>query len=55
MVADIESARAELMSRGVDVSPVEDVGGGVKYAGFADLDGNSFLFQEMSWRTGGDY
>ena len=31
VVADIERARAELLSRGVDVSPVEDVGGGVKY------------------------
>jgi catechol 2,3-dioxygenase-like lactoylglutathione lyase family enzyme len=55
VVADIEAARAELLSRGVDVSPVEDVGGGVKYAGFADLDGNSFTFQEMAWRTGNDY
>lgn len=55
VVADIERARAELVSRGVDVSPVEEVGGGVKYAGFADPDGNSFTFQEMAWRTGDDY
>ncbi len=55
VVADIEQARSELTSRGVDVSPVEDVGGGVKYAGFADPDGNSFTFQEMAWRTGDDF
>ncbi len=55
VVADIELARAELVGRGVDVSPVEEVGGGVRYAGFADPDGNSFAFQEMAWRTGDDY
>jgi len=55
VVADIERARAELVSKGVDVSPVEDVGGGVKYAGFADPDGNSFTFEEMAWRTEGSF
>jgi predicted enzyme related to lactoylglutathione lyase len=48
VVADIEKARAELVRRGVDVSPVEEIGDGVKYAGFADPDGNSFTFQEMA-------
>jgi catechol 2,3-dioxygenase-like lactoylglutathione lyase family enzyme len=51
VVADIEGTRRELLRRGVDVSPVEDVGGGVRYAGFADPDGNSFLLQEMDWRS----
>lgn len=55
VVADIKGARIELVSRGVDVSPVQDVGDGVKYAGFADPDGNSFIFQEMAWRRGGDF
>jgi catechol 2,3-dioxygenase-like lactoylglutathione lyase family enzyme len=55
VVADIEYARSELLGRGVDVSPIQDVGGGVKYAGFADPDGNSFTFQEMDWRTGGSF
>jgi len=55
VVADIERARAELVSKGVDVSPVEEVGGGVKFAGFLDPDGNSFMFQEMAWRTGDDF
>jgi predicted enzyme related to lactoylglutathione lyase len=52
VVEDIEQARAELVERGVDIGPVQDVGGGVKYAGFADPDGNTLTLQEMSWRTG---
>jgi predicted enzyme related to lactoylglutathione lyase len=52
VVADIESARAELVDRGVDVGDIVDVGGGVRYAPFADPDGNSFTLQEMAWRTG---
>ena len=52
VVADIEAARAELVGRGVDVGPVHDVGGGVRYAALEDPDGNSLTLQEMSWRTG---
>jgi predicted enzyme related to lactoylglutathione lyase len=52
VVSDIDKARAELVERGVDVSPVQDLGGGVKYAGFTDPDGNSLELQEMAWRTG---
>ena len=52
VVEDIEAARAELVSRGVDVSEVHDFGGGVKGAEFADPDGNSFELQEMAWRRG---
>jgi predicted enzyme related to lactoylglutathione lyase len=52
VVADIEAARAELVDRGVDVGPVQDVGGGVRYAGFQDPDGNTLTLQEMAWRTG---
>ncbi len=52
VVNDIEAARAELIERGVDVGPVQDVGGGVRYAGFADPDGNTLTLQEMDWRTG---
>jgi catechol 2,3-dioxygenase-like lactoylglutathione lyase family enzyme len=55
VVADIEQARAELIGRGVDVGPVEDVGGGVKYAWLADPDGNTLTLQEMSWRTGDSF
>jgi predicted enzyme related to lactoylglutathione lyase len=52
VVTDIERARAELVGRGVDVGAVQDVGGGVRYAGFQDPDGNSLTLQEMAWRTG---
>jgi predicted enzyme related to lactoylglutathione lyase len=52
VVPDIEQARAELMERGVEVGPIDDVGGGVRYAQFVDPDGNMFTLQEMSWRTG---
>lgn len=52
VVDDIDAARAELLGRGVEVGEVQDVGGGVRYAGFADPDGNTLTLQEMSWRTG---
>jgi predicted enzyme related to lactoylglutathione lyase len=55
VVADINEARGELIERGVGVSDVVDVGGGVKYAWFADPDGNSLALQEMPWRTGGSF
>jgi predicted enzyme related to lactoylglutathione lyase len=52
VVADIETARAELAGRGVDIGEIEDVGQGVRYAWFRDPDGNSMALQEMAWRTG---
>jgi predicted enzyme related to lactoylglutathione lyase len=52
VVDGIEAAREELLRRGVDVGEVTDVGGGVRYAGFADPDGNGLTLQEMGWRTG---
>jgi predicted enzyme related to lactoylglutathione lyase len=52
VVEDIERSRAELIGRGVDVGAVQDVGGGVRYAGFSDPDGNSWTLQQMAWRTG---
>lgn len=55
VVADIERSRAELVDRGVDVGAIEDVGGGVRYAGLSDPDGNTLTLQEMAWRTGGNY
>jgi predicted enzyme related to lactoylglutathione lyase len=55
VVADIEQARAELVARGVEVGAVQDVGGGVKYAGFSDPDGNGLTLQEMPWRTGDQF
>jgi predicted enzyme related to lactoylglutathione lyase len=55
VVDDIGAARAELAGRGVDIGEVLDVGGGVRYAGFADPDGNGWTLQEMSWRRGADF
>ena len=55
VVPDIDQARDELIGRGVSVGEVLDVGGGVKYAGFTDPDGNSMVLQEMGWRTGEDF
>jgi predicted enzyme related to lactoylglutathione lyase len=52
VVNDIDHAREELISRGLDVGEIDDVGGGVKYAHFSDPDGNSLVLQEMAWRTG---
>ncbi|HEV7128542.1 MAG TPA: VOC family protein [Ktedonobacterales bacterium] len=46
VVADIAQARAALVARGVEVGEVTDFGG-VKYAGFGDPDGNSWLLQEF--------
>ncbi len=51
VVADIEKARAELLERGVEVDEVQG-GGGVRFAGFSDPDGNGLVLQEMAWRTG---
>jgi predicted enzyme related to lactoylglutathione lyase len=52
VVGDIEAARSEIVGRGIDVGPVDDAGGGVKYAEIVDPDGNTFALQEMAWRTG---
>jgi catechol 2,3-dioxygenase-like lactoylglutathione lyase family enzyme len=46
VVDDIAAARAALVGRGVEVSDVADMGG-VKYAYFADPDGNSWALQEI--------
>ena len=47
VVADIHQARGALASRGVVVGAVDDMGG-IKYAGFSDPDGNSWLLQEIT-------
>lgn len=46
VVADIVQARAELAGRGVAMEAVTDRGG-VKYAGFADPDGNTWTLQQL--------
>jgi catechol 2,3-dioxygenase-like lactoylglutathione lyase family enzyme len=47
VVDDVAQAREALVSRGVEVSDVADMGG-VKYAFFADPDGNSWALQELA-------
>lgn len=49
VVADLEAAREDLIARGIEVSPTEDLGG-VFYAWFADPDGNTWALQHMPWR-----
>lgn len=50
VVADMAAARATLLAGGVSVGEVEDVGGGVLMAFFADPDGNTWCLQHMPWR-----
>lgn len=45
VVSDIEAAREALISRGLDISEVSDMGG-VKYAHFNDLAGNGWELQQ---------
>jgi len=52
VVNDIEAAREALVAKDVSIGAIEDVGGGVRYAWFADPDGNTLALQEMPWRTG---
>lgn len=51
VVADVAQAREAFRARGVDVGEVEAHPEGIKYARFTDPDGNSWLFQEMPWRS----
>jgi hypothetical protein len=40
-----------LAGRVVEVSEVDEHDQGIKYVSFSDPDGNSWLFQEMPWRS----
>jgi len=48
VVPDIQAARAELKRRGVEVSEVQDLGGGITMAFFDDPDGNSWAVQHIA-------
>jgi len=50
VVTDIAAARTVLAGRGVEISEIDDLGGGVKYAYFGDPDGNSWALQEIPKR-----
>jgi catechol 2,3-dioxygenase-like lactoylglutathione lyase family enzyme len=51
VVGNIEKTREEYTRRGLEVAEITDHGRGVKSCGFSDPDGNSWLFQEMEWRS----
>lgn len=51
VVKDVRAARELLASRGVEVGAIEEHDQGIKYAAFSDPDGNSWVFQEMPWRS----
>lgn len=48
VVDDIDAVRQQLLERGVEVGAVADLGGGVRMAGFADPDGNTWALQEIN-------
>ena len=52
VVDDIEAARRRLEGAGVEISPIQDMGG-IRYAYFSDPDGNSWAFQEIGPRHAG--
>jgi len=52
VVKDAAETRAELASRGVEVGEIDDHPQGIRYVRFADPDGNTWLLQEMPWRSG---
>lgn len=51
VVDDLDAARSQLLSRGVEVSPVQQLGPertpGSRFAFFSDLDGNGWSLQEI--------
>lgn len=48
VVDDLEGARDALTGNGVEVSDIQDMGGGVRYAFFSDPDGNSWALQQIA-------
>jgi predicted enzyme related to lactoylglutathione lyase len=48
VVDDLEEVVAELTGRGVEVSGIQDMGGGVRYAYFSDPDENSWALQHIA-------
>jgi catechol 2,3-dioxygenase-like lactoylglutathione lyase family enzyme len=52
VVADADAVRAELLSRGVEASEVDDQPWG-RFVHFSDPDGNGWALQQLpSWSTG---
>jgi len=51
VVADAAKAREVLAGRGVEVGEIDEHPKGIKFVHISDPDGNSWLLQEMPWRT----
>jgi hypothetical protein len=51
VVRNISQAREELVGRGVQVSELIGPDRGVTYATFSDHDGNTWVLQELEWRS----
>ena len=52
VVADADATHADLVSRGVEVSEVQDLAWG-RFVGFADPDGNRWALQQLpDWSAG---
>jgi catechol 2,3-dioxygenase-like lactoylglutathione lyase family enzyme len=47
VVKDVRETRDLLMSRGVEMGEIIEYPGGIKFCGFSDPDGNSWLLQEI--------
>jgi catechol 2,3-dioxygenase-like lactoylglutathione lyase family enzyme len=47
VVDDLDVIRRTLIGNGIDVSDVNDMGGGIRYAYFTDPDGNSWALQQI--------
>jgi hypothetical protein len=48
VVDDLALAGRTLIGIGIDVSDVNDMGGGIQHASFSDPDGNSWALQQIS-------
>ena len=52
VVHDLQAVRADLLTRGLETSEIQDMGG-ILYSGFEDPDGNSWALQQIGHGGGG--
>jgi len=48
VVDELDTVRDTLLGNGVEVSDIQDLGGGVRHAYFSDPDGNSWVLQQIT-------
>lgn len=51
VIGNMAQTREELLGRGVVVSEIEEYDQGIKTASFSDPDGNTWVLQELPWRS----